>query len=237
MSGLRRNKPNLNALERRNSSNPSLIHKVPSYDSDDSGADLNAVPTNVSLESKLVSMSRQEEGALFNKLDYDTESVISGPKPTTSTSIDYLPSRSNYEDRSATQEFLFTEKQRPSDKIASTGQMVDGHDAIYEELRTKGPNRKTRFFNMRYLENLHQLKTSQLDLLARLAKDNEFSFAEFHRIWEDHQHQDFDINTSDFFNQMEDKNAAAEEQIDELKQRILTMDAFTKELWEQTRTK
>ncbi|KAG7813262.1 hypothetical protein KL921_000808 [Ogataea angusta] len=237
MSILQESSPNLELLERKSSGSSSIVHKDSGYDSDGPNADLSAVQSNVSQDSQVVSASKFGEGTLFNRLHNDLDSVISAPKQTGSTSIDYLPSRSNYEDTGVPDDdFTPASQPRLADKIASTGQLIDGQDAIYESLQRRRSIRKLNFFDSVYLNNVEQLKMSQMGLLVRLARDNKQSFSEFRNVWTDYENKEFDINESEFFNAMEEKNEAAEEQIDTLKQQILNMDAYTKQLWEQAKS-
>ncbi|KAG7771241.1 hypothetical protein KL931_000939 [Ogataea haglerorum] len=237
MSILRETSPKLDLLERKSSGNSSVVHKDGSYDTDGPNADLSALQSNVSQDSQVVSTSKLEEGTLFDRLHNDLDSVVSTPKQTGSTSIDYLPSRSNYEDTGIPDDdFRPASQPRLADKIASTGQLIDGQDAIYESLQRRRSIRRLNFFDNAYLNNVEQLKMSQMGLLVRLARDNKESFSEFRNVWTDYENKEFDINESDFFNAMEEKNEVAEEQIDALKQQILSMDAYTKQLWEQAKS-
>ncbi|KAG7877442.1 hypothetical protein KL938_004198 [Ogataea parapolymorpha] len=237
MSVLQETSPNLDLLERKSSGSSSIVHKDSGYDSDAPNADLSAVQSNVSQDSQVLSTNKFGEGTLFNRLHNDLDSAASAPKQTGSTSIDYFPSRSNYEDTGVPDDdFTPTSETRLADKIASTGQLIDGQDAIYESLQRRRSIRKLNFFDSAYLNNVEQLKMSQMGLLVRLARDNEQSFSEFQNVWTDYENKEFDINESNFFNAMEEKNEAAEEQIDALKQQILNMDAYTKQLWEQAKS-
>ncbi|ODV87207.1 hypothetical protein CANARDRAFT_26629 [[Candida] arabinofermentans NRRL YB-2248] len=131
-------------------------------------------------------------------------------RPTDSTSMDFLPTRSNNQTTQTSSFNLnitptqsmaydvegeeeeenyndgYAKEPRIIDKIASTTQMVDYQDKLYESLnilQDVESIRNLKFFEENYTKNLNLLKKSQLELLLDLGKVNEHSFEEFYKAW------------------------------------------------------
>ncbi|VEU23699.1 DEKNAAC104864 [Brettanomyces naardenensis] len=153
------------------------------------------------------------------------------------------------------------DEKRVGDEIPSVAQKVDNQDKLYESLNILDDVKKLKdmkFFDEEYNGKMNNLKRAQLGMLVDMVRMNENSLNEFYDLWntleekkhngqelkgesgkEPEKHTDdqllahFDINESETFNRLGERNELVAADIDKIKESISSVDEYTKGLWDR----